>query len=154
MKKRKSLKGVMTLEAAVIIPISLMIILAALYYAFFSHDNMKVKTEEMKILNRNAGSYKENRKSPPENIDGEISSHLLMARGLSTDISLKKDRMSIRGNADIELPLALLRQISGGDAEHIDRYSEISGLDARGEVLKYYALKKGLEFAGVIEDEH
>ena len=143
MKKKQ--KGSFTLEAAIIMPVTMAVIAALLLFAISVHDGVVMNTVSTAAILENAGSFT----NDPENIPGTIrdmlSKRLIIAKNIAVDVDEEQDQYMAICSGSFQIASGFLRMFTGEEMTNIRTNVSISNLDGRKTLLKYKTICDGLE---------
>jgi len=143
MKKRK-VKAAFTIEAAVIVPILMVIITALLFFAIYIHDNVIMKTVGTFSVMEEAGKQEIDTESMRSYIEEMLYKRMIITKNISVDASGDEDNAKISIQGEYSVPLKVVREVLGEDLSTEKSSINISNLNGRKQLLKYKAIKDGL----------
>lgn len=132
------LKAGFTIEAAVIVPLSMFIIIVFMYVAFYLHDCVIIKTVGPYYILENADSYNDSLSGIEKDIADMLDSRLIIAGDVSVALE-EDDGLILKCSADFDLPLNFIRTLLGASSGSISTQTDISMLNARETLLEYKA---------------
>ena len=140
MKKRK-LKAAFTLEAAVVVPIAMVIIVSMLFIAFFIHDCVVMNTVSSYMIMENATRYSEQPEALSDEILQLLSRRMIIAKNISAEVTGEEDQLSVKGSSDFYMPIPMVQELT--DISNATTSLRISNLNGRKTLLKYKAICDG-----------
>ncbi|MCQ2530368.1 MAG: hypothetical protein MJ086_03850 [Lachnospiraceae bacterium] len=140
MKKRK-LKAAFTLEAAVVVPIAMVIIVSMLFVAFFIHDCVVMNTVSSYMIMENATRYSEQPEALSDEILQLLSRRMIIAKNISAEVTGEEDQLSVKGSSDFYMPIPMVQELT--DISNATTSLRISNLNGRKTLLKYKVLCDG-----------
>ncbi len=156
-KKTKSgkwwrLKASATIEAAVIVPFTLLIIAAVISLVLVLHDRIIFPTAGIYEVMEEAGGEKD-----PEGIREAVSevlnNRLVTAKEASVTAVETEDEISVEAEGDIRIPLWFVRSLVGEENSHIHTRIDVSNLDARKTLIRYKTICDGIDAFTKEEEE-
>ena len=139
---RRKIKGSFTVEAAVIVPISMGIIVTLICFGLYLHDAVIIETVGPAAVLEAAGRYSSTEQSVKSEVQEMLEKRLSSARGFSVDIKGEED-VRITIEAGFDRPLKGL--ISSPGLSGIKTDINLSNLNGRKQVLKYKMIKDGVK---------
>lgn len=131
------LKASFTLEAAVIVPLSMALIAALLIFTLAVHDGVIMNTVSIAAIIENAGKYSED----PENIRNEVQEmlqkRLVVAKNISVEIDGTEDQYTAISQGSFQIASGFIRYFTGEDLTNLNTRVCISNLNGRKTLLKY-----------------
>ena len=142
--KRKKYKGSFTLEAAVVVPITMALIAGLLIFTLSVHDGVILKTVSTAIIMENASRFSKE----PENIQGKIldmlSKRLIVTRNIAVDVTGGEDDCTATCRGSLQIASGFIRNLTGTDITDLHSCINISYLNGRKTLLKYKAICDGV----------
>lgn len=132
------LKASFTIEAAVIVPISMFVIITFMYMAFYMHDCVIIKTVGPYYILENADSYNDSLSGIEEDIADMLEKRLIIAGDVSVVLE-EDDGFILKCSAEFDLPLNFISTFLGASSGSISTQTDISALNARELLLEYKA---------------
>lgn len=145
---RKRLKASFTIEASVIVSLTLVLVAAVMIVLFFLHDRVLVSTVSTYEVMEHADRYKEEPGAVSEGISQMLEKRLIAAKG--TDVTGEEitGGFQVTAGAEVEIPLAVLKGLIGSESEQIRAVINVSNLNARETLVKYKTICDGLSYLG------
>ena len=145
---RKRLTASFTIEASVLVPMSLLLVAAVMVVLFFLHDRVLVSTVSTYEVMEHADRYKEEPGAVSEGISQMLEKRLIAAKG--TDVTGEEiaGGFQVTAGAEVEIPLAVLKGMIGSESEEIHTVINVSNLNARETLVKYKTICDGLSYLG------
>ena len=140
----KRLKASFTIEAAVIVPLTIFIIAAFMYMAFYIHDRAVMGSAGAAYILENAADYSDSLSTIEEDTGEMLENRLIIAENISVSVT-DEDGITLESSADINMPLPFLSSILGTSPDSVSTSVNISMLDGRAQVLKYKAAADGID---------
>ena len=128
------LKAGFTLEAAVIVPLSLVIICTMILLSFYIHDKIVFKSAGVRAVFENRS---EDTSAIRSSVLDALENGLIMTRNTDVSCEINDDSASVQASGNFNWGY---RMISGLFQDSLDTMSEkisISNLDGRSIILKY-----------------
>lgn len=141
--KRKKLKAAFTIEAAVIVPIAMVIITALLFFTIYVHDNVIMGTVGTFTIMEEAGKENADVSDMRRDVEDMLSKRMIITKNISVDAQGNEDDFSICIQGDYIVPLRAVRKVLGEDMNQENSKINISNLNGRKTLLKYKAIKDG-----------
>ena len=140
----KELKAGFTIEASVIVPLSMFVIVAFMYMTFYIHDSVIMASVGADYILENAQDYTGSTEEIAEDTKDMLECRLIIADDVSVSIE-EDDGITLESSADFEFPMAFISTVLGFSQEEVSSSVNISMLDARSTLLKYKAIADGVE---------
>lgn len=149
--KKKSLRsagnrafsGSFTLEAAVIVPLVMVIMVAAVFLTFYVHDIVTMTAVSDYALLENAGNIRKNEQEITTGMTQLLSERMIAATDISSSVSGSDNKAYASASAHINLPTAMLKAMLGEETENLNKEIDISNLSGRKTLLLYKAIIEG-----------
>ena len=135
--------GSFTLEAAVIVPLVMVIMVAAVFLTFFVHDIVTMTAVSDYALLENAGNIKKNEQEITTGMTQLLSDRMIAATDISSSVSGSDNKAYATASAHINLPTAMLKTMLGEETENLNKEIDISNLSGRKTLLLYKAIIEG-----------
>ena len=145
---RKRLRASFTIEASVIVSLTLVLTASVMVVLFFLHDRVLVNTVSTYEVMEHADRYKEEPGAVSEGISQMLEKRLIAAKGTAVTGEEITGGFQVTAGAEVEIPLAVLRTLIGSDSEEIHTVINISNLNARETLVKYKTICDGLSYLG------
>lgn len=138
--KSKKYKGSFTLEAAVVVPITMALIAGLLIFTLSVHDGVIMNTVSTAIIMENASRFSKE----PENIQGKImemlSKRLIVTRNIAVDVTGGEDDCTATCSWSFQIASGFIRKLTGTKITDLHSQINISYLNGRKTLLKYQAI--------------
>lgn len=146
--KRKKLKASVTIEAALIIPIVMIIIVAMIFVAFIAHDSATMDAKNTYELMENASQFNDDIENMQPNMQDAMTRGLLVTKNINVESKKRADGIIVKSCGNFTLPFQALQELFG--TKQINESSEIAvtNLDGRGSLLKSKAIVDGIKKIG------
>ena len=141
---KKELNAAFTIEAAVIVPISLMIVMTILFLSFYLHDLVTVTAVNEYVIYEAAHDMKEDQYAAQDLAETILSGKLLTAKDACVSITAGKNKASSVISAVFTAPLDLIKTMMGNMSE-ISSSIDVSNLNGREQLIIYKAVMDGIE---------
>ncbi len=135
--------GSFTLEAAVIVPLVMVIMVAAVFLTFYVHDIVTMTAVSDYALLENAGNIKKNEQEITTGMTQLLSDRMIAATDISSSVSGSDNKAYATASAHINLPTAMLKTMLGEETENLNKEIDISNLSGRKTLLLYKAIIEG-----------
>ena len=145
---RKKLKASFTIEASVIVSLTLVLVAAIMIVLFFLHDRVLAGTVSTYEIMEHADRYKEDPGAVSEGISQMLGKRLIAAKGTAVTAEEITGGFQVTVGAEMEIPLAVLRELIGSESEEISEVINVSNLNARETLVKYKTICDGLSYFG------
>lgn len=150
-RKKRSLRGgrniafsgSFTLEAAVIVPLVMVIMVAAVFLTFYVHDIVTMTAVSDYALLENAGNIRKNEQEITTGMTQLLSDRMIAATDISSSVSGSDNKAYATASAHINLPTAMLKNMLGEETENLNKEIDISNLSGRKTLLLYKAIIEG-----------
>lgn len=146
--KTKKLKASFTIEAAVIVPLIMIIIVGMIFIAFLIHDTVTMDALNTYALIENADKYNDNTEIIKSDLQDWLSSGLVITKNINVESTKRIDGLVVKSCGDFSLPFTALSELFG--KKQINESSEITitNLDGRSSLLKNKAVVDGIKKIG------
>lgn len=126
--RKKYLEGSYTVEASLIVPIVIFIIFSIIYYSFYLHDSLVMKSCGYGIVldNENYSGVGEYELS--EKARELLDERTILAQDISADVKLKNNGMEIYYTGKFSFPFIGLREILEGSISNINRCTIVKSM--------------------------
>ena len=151
--KRRKVKAAFTIEAAVIVPIVMVIITALLFFTIYVHDNVIMGTVGTFTIMEEAGKENVDAGDMRREVEDMLSKRMIITKNISVDAQGKEDDFSICISGDYIVPLRVVRKVLGENLNQEKSKINISNLNGRKTLLKYKAIKDGISKLDKGEEE-
>lgn len=135
--------GSFTLEAAVIVPLVMVIMVAAVFLTFYVHDIVTMTAVSDYALLKNAGNIRKNEQEITTGMTQLLSDRMIAATDISSSVSGSDNKAYATASAHINLPTAMLKTMLGEETENLNKEIDISNLSGRKTLLLYKAIIEG-----------
>lgn len=135
--------GSFTLEAAVIVPLVMVIMVAAVFLTFYVHDIVTMTAVSDYALLENAGNIRKNEQEITTGMTQLLSDRMIAATDISSSVSGSDNKAYATVSAHINLPTAMLKTMLGEETENLNKEIDISNLSGRKTLLLYKAIIEG-----------
>lgn len=135
--------GSFTLEAAVIVPLVMVIMVAAVFLTFYVHDIVTMTAVSDYALLENAGNIRKNEQEITTGMTQLLSDRMIAATDISSSVSGSDNKAYATASAHINLPTAMLKTMLGEETENLNKEIDISNLSGRKTLLLYKAIIEG-----------
>ena len=146
------LKASATIEASVIVPLTILIIAAVMTVVLVLHDRVIFPAVSLSGVMEQAG-----KEADIEELQSSVSellgTRLLTARDATVAAEAEEDGISVSSGGDIRIPLSAVRALVGEGNNRIDSSVRISNLDGRKALIKYKTICDGLSALSGKEEE-
>ncbi len=146
--KRKKLKASVTIEAALIIPIVMIIIVAMIFASFMAHDSVTMDAKNTYEVIENANQYNDNIENMQPNMQDAMTRGLIVTKNINVESKKRVDGIIVKSCGNFTLPFSALQELFG--MQQINESSEIAftNLDGRESLLKSKAVIDGIKKIG------
>lgn len=132
----------MTIEACVVVPIAMVVLVSIIYLAYFVHDKAVMTAVNDFALMENAGNADAGNAS--QMISSALSQNLYSVSSVSASSGGGTGNMNADSGADFYMPLVMIRNIMGQNTEMIRSKVRISFLASRKKLLLYKSICDGV----------
>jgi len=144
-RKRRGLSGSFTIEATVVIPITMLLLVTMIFTAFYVHNAVTVTAVSCAALLENAADLDDNRESFCGSLEGILMQRLIGETQVSAAVSGGEDKRSAEVSAAFRIPLAMIDDLTQERTGSLSFRSDVSHLDGRKKLLLYKAICDGAE---------
>jgi len=126
--KNKNLQGSYTIEAALIIPIVLIVIIAVIYFSFYLHDSLVMKSSGYEFV-LDTRNYQDKSEEELAQLSKELMDNkTIIAENIRTEVNLENDGMSIDYYGEFDFPFIGLKNILENSISRINRETKVSSV--------------------------
>ena len=147
----KKVNASFTIEAAVIIPISLVIIVTIFFVAFYLTDRVALSSESEIAILDNIENDEDNSSEITSRVEELIKGRILMSKDIGVSSEKAGEGYVVSTSGNFALPIPLVKTMLGEKMESVGTKINISNLDARKQLLKYKAVCDGLSGTGILD---
>ena len=151
--KGKNWKAGFTIEAAVVVPIAMVLMVAVILVAFVLHDGVILRTVPLFEMMDHAKDLEEE----PEKIAAlareELFTRVIAAKETKVSVQEGKKEIQAEANGSFFLPGGLFRSVTGMGFDRAEAKIVVSNLDGRGALIQYKTICDGLATFGSKENE-
>lgn len=126
--RKKYLDGSYTIEAALIVPIVIFIIISIIYYSFYLHDSLVMKSCGYGFVldyENYSGLGEEELSEKARNL---LDERTILAQNISADVDLKNNGMEIYYSGSFSFPFIGLREILENNISDINRSTKVKSI--------------------------
>ncbi len=146
--KTKKLKASFTIEAAIIVPLVMVIIVGMIFVAFLAHDMVMMDALNAYVLVENADKYSDNEDLIKEDLQNRLSDGLIITKNIDVETKKRFDGIVVKSCGNFSLPFSTLSELFGTKTINESSQITISNLDGRGALLKNKAIADGIKKIG------
>lgn len=146
--KTKKLKASFTIEAAVIVPIVMVIIVGIIFIAFHVHDIATMESMNTFALIENANKYNEDTEIIQTELKDKLSSGLIITKNINVESTKRIDGLIVKSCGNFSLPFTALTELFGKNQINESSEITVTNLDGRGALLKNKAIVDGIKKIG------
>lgn len=139
--KSRNMKAAFTLEAAVVVPIAMVIIVSMLFIAFFIHDCVVMNTVSSYMIMEKTADYSERPEAVKDEILKMLSGRMIISKNIAINVKGNEDKMSVTGNSEVSIPVPLIQELTDITGSTVS--VNISNLYGRKKLLKYKSICDG-----------
>ena len=144
--KRYSLrwKGSFTIEAAVVVPMVMVMLAACLYMAFHIHNAATMAAVTDAAVMELAAGWEEAPDSAGRDLEGILAGRLLGETETSVRVNVTGDAGSAEASAQFRTLPSMIRELTGEKLSSLSFRTEISHLNGRKKLLLYKSICDGV----------
>ena len=136
------LQGSFTIEAAVVVPMTMLIFLAVIFLTFFVHDQVTLTAAvQYGVLVQAERSLMGT--APASGMEAGIESRILAASAVSCPVNGNADHCEGEGTAAFHIPLLMISQLTSGALRQLHAEAEGNAFDGRKKLLLYKSICDG-----------
>ena len=144
-RKRQGFSGSFTIEAAVVIPMTMLLLVTVIFTAFYVHNAATITAVADAALLENASSLKENGDSFCGDLERILQQRLIGETQVQASISGGEDKRSAEVFAVFRIPLAMIDDLTQQRMGSLSFSGDVSHLNGRKKLLLYKAICDGAE---------
>jgi len=139
-----SLHGSATIEAYVVVPVAMVIMLAVIYLSYYVHDKSCMTAVNYYAVLEHADGTGTSKDLIPD-IQNYISGKLIWASDVNAHISTGNGRSGAESSASFNLPFELVRKMLPAGMSSMYSEINITGLGPRKKLLLYKCICDGVK---------
>jgi len=156
MKRRERIKAIkqktsagakagFTIEAAVIIPIIMLITLILIFLSFYMHDRVILSSVSVSSVMENIDMYEDRLDAITGEVSEMLSKRLIIIKNVSVETSGSSKGYEISSKGDFHLPFGIMNDYLEEEITSAGTQINITNLKGRETLIKYKALADGAE---------
>ncbi|MCF0142180.1 MAG: pilus assembly protein [Parasporobacterium sp.] len=134
-----------TIEAAVIVPLSLIIVMTVILLCFFIHDRVMLTAGMAEAVFTEASAEEPDLDNMIESAGSLITTKQIMASGTETNGSESLGSYTLEAESAFDWRFSLVRELFDNALGGMDAEVKISNLDGRDILLRYRLIRDGLD---------
>ena len=142
--RKKTLKASFTIEASVIVPLTLVLIAAVMTLVFALHDRVIFSTVSIYEVMERAGNSADGSEPVVSAVSEMLEKRLITVKNVSVSAETEEDELSVITGGTVQAPLGIVRELLGEESGQIQETINISNLNARKILVKYKTICDGL----------
>lgn len=140
------LKAGFTIEAAVIVPLALLLTASLMTVMFLLHDRVLFSTVSIYELMEHADSYQKDLTAAEEEVTQVLGKRLVTVRAPEVSGEETADGMQIDSRGEAEIPMYFVRDLLGDGSGELRTRVNISNLNGRKALIRYKTIVDGAGF--------
>lgn len=140
-----TLKASAAIEAAVIVPLTLVILAAVITLVLILHDRVIFPTVSIYEVMEQAGGEED-----PERIRNSITEMLekrvLTAEGAEVFAEETEEEAIVEASGTVEIPMRFVRMLLGEESGNLSTRISVSGLNGRKQLIRYKTICDGIRY--------
>ena len=140
----RALKGSFTIEAAVVVPITMVIMVALVFLGFLTYDKASITAVCDYALMEAAGNTGNNTTKVQNAIFELLNSRLLAVSDIKVSAGGNTGNAYVSSAASFDIPLYMVKELIGGEAGLLSCNMDISNLDGRKVLILYKMILDGV----------
>ena len=140
----KALKGSFTIEAIIVVPLTMAIMVGIVFMAFLAYDKASMTAVCDYALMETAGNTGNNTGKVQNAVSELLNSRMLAVSDINVSAGGNERNAFVASSATFDIPLLLIRKLIGSDAAKLNCSMDISNLDGRGTLLLYKSILDGV----------
>ena len=133
----KSLKGSFTLEAAVVVPFTMVVMVALIFLAFLAYDKASMTAICDYALMETAGNAGYNMVQVQNAVSELLDLRLISVSDIAVTSGGNDDSAYVSSSAFFEIPLFLMKELLGDKAASLSCNMTVSNLNGRSALILY-----------------
>lgn len=146
--KQYRLKAGFTIEAAVIVPLAMVLMAAVMMVSFVLHDRSVMHTAALFEIMDHAKGFEEEPEEAAAKVDALLAKRLIAAKNPQVLVEEDKEGTKAGVSGVISLPGGLFRMLLGSSFEKPAAEVRISNLDGRKVLVGYKTICDGFSVLG------
>lgn len=138
------LKAGAVIEAAVIVPLTLIILAAVVTVVFVLHDRVILNTVSLYEVMEEAGEGAD-AQTLQDSVSEMLSRRLITAKDTGVSADPSEDGILVEAGGSIQIPLRIIRYLMGSGYDRIDTDVRVTNLNGRKQLIRYKTICDGLE---------
>lgn len=143
---RKKLKASFTIEAGVVVPILMIIIVAMITIAFLLHDRLIMSTAGTYEVMEHAGDFDQQQEAALQNLQSVLDRKLITADNVTVSGESRSEGIRMRASGEADIPLSDVSRLVGAGSEKISVSINITNLKGRKALIRYKTYMDALSF--------
>ena len=139
------LKGSFTIEAAVVVPITMVIMVAMVFMSFFAYDKTTLTAVCDYALMETAGKTENNTGQIQSEVSGLLVSRLLAASDIKVSAGGSDMNAYIESSASFGIPMLMIQTLFGYENMNFSSRLDVSNLNGRKKLLLYKSILDGAD---------
>lgn len=144
---RKKLKASFTIEAGVVVPILMLIIVAMITIAFLLHDRVIMSTASTYEVMEHAGDFDAQEEAAIQNVRNVLDRKLITAENIMVSGEAKSEGIRMNASGEADIPLSDVNRLVGEGREKLSVSINVTNLRGRKALIRYKTLMDALSFA-------
>ena len=149
----KQLKASFSIEAAVIVPITLLIVASVLTIVFVLHDRIIFTTVTAYETMEHAQDEADDSELIRSSAEEMLGKRLVTADGAQVFLESSEDSVTLSAGGEVPILLGSVRMLVGAENERIDTRIRISNLKGRETLIRYKTICDGISALGGTKEE-
>lgn len=146
--KKKRLKASFTIEAAVVVPITMVLIAALIMVSFALHDRVLLSTAVFYEVMDHAKGFQEDPEESAAQVRALLQKRLIAAKQPEVSVREGAEGKEAEATGMIPLPSGLIGTMTGSSFQEVRTHIRISNLDGRKVLTEYKTICDGLSALG------
>lgn len=135
--------GSFTIEAAVVVPLVMLLMVAVIFLTFYVHDKVTMTAVSDYALLENAGNIRKNETAISTGMTSLLADRMIVATDITSSVSGSDNKAYATASAHINIPIAMMKTVLGEETENLNEKIDISNLAGRKTLLLYKAIIEG-----------
>lgn len=143
---RKKLKASFTIEAGVVVPILMLIIVAMITIAFLLHDRVIMSTASTYEVMEHAGDFDAQEEVAIQNVRNVLDRKLITAENIMVSGESKSEGIRMNASGEADIPLSDVSRLVGEGREKLSVSINVTNLRGRKALIRYKTYMDALSF--------
>ena len=143
-RTKGKLEASFTIEAAVVMPLAMILMVTVIFTAFYAHNAATIAAVTNCAALEAAAAADQSRNAVSSGMKELLAKRLIGETDVSVSISGGEQERSASASASFQIPLAMVRDLTGNRMESLSFRTGLSNLNGRKKLLLYKSICDGV----------